>query len=110
MIDDPRHGKMVAVVDDDDAVRDSLRLFLETLDHPVVTFASGRQFLAHDGSAVACLVLDHHMPEMMGLQLAEQVRAGQPTPHFAGDRIAIAIHRSSRSRVRDRQSPRKAAG
>jgi two-component system response regulator FixJ len=69
-------GQIIAVVDDDDAVRDSLRFFLETLDHPVVTFASGREFLAHDGSDLACLILDHHMPKMTGLQLAEQLRGG----------------------------------
>ena len=66
----------IAVVDDDDAVRDSLRFFLETLDHAVVTFASGSEFLAYDGSGLACLILDHHMPEMTGLQLAEQLRRG----------------------------------
>ena len=74
----------IAVVDDDDAVRDSLRFFLETLDYPVATFASGREFLAHDGSGLACLILDHHMPEMTGLQLAEQLRAG-------GSRLPILL-------------------
>ena len=72
----------IAVVDDDDAVRDSLRLFLETLGHPVVTFASGHEFLAHDSSALACLILDHHMPEMTGLQLAEQLRGSGKRPPF----------------------------
>ena len=74
----------IAVVDDDDAVRDSLRFFLETLDHAVVTFASGSEFLAYDGSGLACLILDHHMPEMTGLQLAEQLRAG-------GSRLPILL-------------------
>ena len=74
----------IAVVDDDDAVRDSLRFFLETLDHAVVTFASGHEFLAHDRSGLACLILDHHMPEMTGLQLAEQLRAG-------GSRLPILL-------------------
>ena len=98
----------VAVVDDDDAVRDSLRFFVETVGHPVVTFASGREFLAHDGSGLACLVLDHHMPEMTGLQLAEQLRGGgSRLPIFAGDRFAIAVHRSSCCRTRDREGPRK---
>jgi len=74
----------IAVVDDDDAVRDSLRFFLETFDHPVVTFASGREFLDHGGSGLACLILDHHMTEMTGLQLAEQLRAG-------GSRLPILL-------------------
>jgi FixJ family two-component response regulator len=64
----------IAVVDDDDAVRDSLQFFLETLEHPVVTFASGHEFLAQDGAGLACLILDHHMPDMTGLQLAEHLR------------------------------------
>src|SRR5690242_5544146 len=74
----------IAVVDDDDAVRESLRFFLEALDHPVVTFASGREFLNHGGSGLACLMLDHHMPELTGLQVAEQLRAG-------GSRLPIVL-------------------
>ena len=74
----------IAVVDDDDAVRDSLRFFVETVGHPVVTFASGREFLGHGGSGLACLILDHHMPEMTGLQVAEQLRAG-------GSRLPILL-------------------
>ena len=74
----------IAVVDDDDAVRDSLRFFLETLDHPVVTFASGHEFLAQDNAGLACLILDHHMPEMTGLQLAEHL-------HARGSRLPILL-------------------
>jgi FixJ family two-component response regulator len=77
-------GQIIAVVDDDDAVRDSLRFFLETVDHPIVAFASGPEFLAHDGSGLACLILDHHMPEMTGLQVAEQLRGD-------GSRLAILL-------------------
>ena len=94
----------IAVVDDDDAVRDSLRFFLETLDHPVVTFASGREFLAHDLTDFACLILDHHMPEMTGLQLAEQLRAsgnrlpillvtGSPSPSIVARAAELGIER-----------------
>jgi len=101
-------GQIIAVVDDDDAVRDSLRFFLETVDHPVVAFASGPEFLAYYGSGLACLILDHHMPEMTGLQVAEQLRGGgSRLPIFAGDRFAIAVHRSSCCRTRDREGPRK---
>lgn len=94
----------IAVVDDDDAVRDSLRLLLETLNRPVVAFASGHEFLAHDGSGLACLVLDHHMPEMTGLQLAEQLRAsgnqlpillvtGSPSPSIVARAAELGIER-----------------
>jgi FixJ family two-component response regulator len=98
------NGQTIAVIDDDDAVRDSLRFFLETLDHPVVTFASGHEFLAHDGSGLACLILDHHMPEMTGLQLAEQLRAsgnqlpillvtGSPSPSIVARAAELGIER-----------------
>jgi len=77
-------GQNIVVVDDDDAVRDSLRFFLETVDHPVVAFASGPEFLAYYGSGLACLILDHHMPKMTGLQVAEQLRA-------SGSRLPILL-------------------
>ena len=77
-------GQNIVVVDDDDAVRDSLRFFLETVDHPVVAFASGPEFLAYYGSGLACLILDHHMPKMAGLQVAEQLRA-------SGSRLPILL-------------------
>ena len=94
----------IAVVDDDDAVRDSLRFSLETLDHPVVTFASGHEFLAQDSAGLACLILDHHMPEMTGLQLAEQLQArgsrlpillvtGLPSPSIVARAAELAIER-----------------
>ena len=37
--------RLVAVVDDDDAVRDSLRFLLEIVGHSVVTYSSAAQFL-----------------------------------------------------------------
>ena len=67
------HGT-VAIVDDDDAVRDSLRFLLEVIGHPVETFASAAEFLKAEINRLACLILDHHMPEMTGLELAEQLR------------------------------------
>ena len=94
----------IAVVDDDDAVRDSLRFFLETLDHPVVTFPSGHEFLAQDSAGLACLILDHHMPEMTGLQLAEQLRrggshlpillvTGMPSPSIVARAAELSVER-----------------
>ena len=67
--------RTVAIVDDDDAVRDSLRFLLEVIGHPVATFASAAEFLKAEIHRLACLILDHHMPEMTGLELAERMRA-----------------------------------
>ena len=73
--------RTVAVVDDDHAVRDSLRFLLEVLGYPVEIFASAAEFLRANVRHFACLILDHHMPNMTGLQLVEKLRAdGAATP------------------------------
>jgi two-component system, LuxR family, response regulator FixJ len=63
----------VGIVDDDQAVRDSLRLLLEVVGHSVETFTSAAEFLNADLSNLRCLILDHHMPGMTGLELAERL-------------------------------------
>jgi two-component system response regulator FixJ len=71
---DGRH-RLVGVVDDDTAVRDSLRFLLEAAGFSVVTFRSAAHFLAaSDADGIACLLLDHHMPEMTGLDLLRRLR------------------------------------
>jgi FixJ family two-component response regulator len=64
----------VAIVDDDEAVRHSLRFWLEALGHKVETFASVAEFLKAELEKLLCLVVDHHMPGMTGLDLAERLR------------------------------------
>jgi two-component system response regulator FixJ len=71
----------VAVVDDDPAVLDSLRFLLEAAGHRVATYPSAVAFLADCGTQPACLILDQHMPQMTGLELAAELQAaGRPTP------------------------------
>jgi FixJ family two-component response regulator len=64
----------VAIVDDDVAVRDSLQFLLEVLGYSVEAFASAADFLKAKIGNVACLILDHHMPEMTGLELIDRLR------------------------------------
>lgn len=67
--------RTVAVVDDDDAVRDSLQFLLETAGFAVTTFASASQFLSKAPiDDLCCLVVDQHMPELTGLQLVAALR------------------------------------
>jgi CheY-like chemotaxis protein len=47
--------RTVAIVDDDDAVRDSLRFLLEGMGHRTVTFASAAEFLDADPQHLTCL-------------------------------------------------------
>jgi FixJ family two-component response regulator len=60
----------VAVVDDDEAIRDALSNLLASLDLGVATFASAEEFLASSAcDAAACLITDVQMPGMSGLDL-----------------------------------------
>jgi two-component system response regulator FixJ len=64
----------VFVVDDDEAVRTSLRLLLKSVGLPVETFASAQEFLDQfDPDRAGCLVLDIRMPGMSGLELQQHL-------------------------------------
>lgn len=66
----------VYVVDDDDAIRDSLRWLLEANDYKVELYDSGESFIAkYDPNAIAVLVLDVRMPGMSGLEVQERLLA-----------------------------------
>ena len=65
---------IVYVVDDDEAIRRSVRRLLEQVELPVETFASPLDFLnAHDPDRVGCLVLDVRMPGMSGIDLQKRM-------------------------------------
>ena len=67
--------RLVYVVDDDEAVRDSLGFLLETAGLRVVTYGSAAQFLNEARlDELGCLVVDQHMPELTGLQLITRLR------------------------------------
>ena len=75
---DGASSQLVYVVDDDEAVRDSTRVVLESYGMNVKTFGSANAFLAAvDDSAKGCLLLDQHMPEMTGLEVLEVLRASR---------------------------------
>lgn len=65
---------VVFIVDDDEAVRGSLRLLLKSVGLVPTALASAREFLEkYDPAQPGCLVLDVRMPEMSGLELQEQL-------------------------------------
>lgn len=67
---------VVYVVDDDDAVRDSLQWLLEASRYRVIGFDSAEGFLAgHDPGAIAVAIVDVRMPGMSGLQLQDELLA-----------------------------------
>ena len=72
-------GQKVFVVDDDDAVRESLSALLISYGFETVTFEGARDFLAQcDRAATGCLIADVRMPDIGGLELQERVAAEFP--------------------------------
>jgi len=65
---------VVFVVDDDEAVRQSIRLLLRSVGLTVELYASALDFLEHwDPRRPGCLVLDIRMPGMSGLELQARI-------------------------------------
>lgn len=64
----------IAIVDDDEPVRDALSMMLRTAGYAVDTYASAVAFLARKaGAPLACVILDVRMPGMTGIELQERV-------------------------------------
>ncbi len=60
----------VAVIDDDEAIRDSTAALLTSAGFRVQAYGSGRELLeSDDGSAATCLVIDCQMPGIDGFDL-----------------------------------------
>jgi FixJ family two-component response regulator len=71
----------ICIVEDDEAVRASTRLLLETAGYKVLDFGSAESFLAAGDVDASFLVLDLNMRELNGLELLELLRArGCQTP------------------------------
>jgi FixJ family two-component response regulator len=74
--------RQIFVVEDDEAVRASTRALLEAQGFDVRDFADAETFLqATDGRDADCIVLDHSLSGMSGLDLIAHLRAlGVTTP------------------------------
>ena len=66
--------QIIHVVDDDEALRDSMTWMLEGNDYKVATYESAEAFLrVISPTMVGCVVLDVRMPGMSGLELFEEL-------------------------------------
>lgn len=78
----------IYVVDDDEAVCDSIEALLMSAGLEAETFTSAARFLTQfDPSGAVCILLDVHMPEMDGLTLLETMgdsRRGVPVIMVTG--------------------------
>lgn len=80
---------VVAVVDDDPAVCNSLKFSLELEGFAVRTYGSGSELLhAHGLTAYDCFVIDQRMPTMSGLDVIQKLRERQ----VAAPAILITSH------------------
>jgi FixJ family two-component response regulator len=78
----PEANATVFVVDDDEAVRNSLSLLLKSQGIPAVAYDSATKFLAaYDPEQPGCIILDVRMPGMSGLELQDELnRRGAVIP------------------------------
>ena len=68
--------RLVAVVDDDISVRESLESLIRSVRIGVRVFASAEEFLdSADSREADCLVLDVHLPGMTGIELHRHLLA-----------------------------------
>ena len=67
---------VIAIVDDDESMRESVGRLLRSLGFDAVCFASGDDFLAFPRpQSIRCLITDVHMPGMSGLDLYRRLEA-----------------------------------
>ena len=72
---------VIAIVDDDESVREALASLISSLGYEAMPYSSGDEFLRSAArERTACLITDMHMPGMTGSQLHKQLVS-------SGDRI-----------------------
>jgi len=88
---------VLALVDDDPAVRHALSFAFETAGFEVATFADAEAALAApEQRSWRCLVLDQKLPGMSGLDLLERLRAAG----IEAPTILITTHPNRATRAR----------
>ena len=89
--------KLVAIIDDDEAMQDCLGDLMEAAGLVAHCFASAEEFLASDLRAQAgCLIVDIRMPKMSGLQLQTRLKEEECNIPI----IFITAHGDARMRIR----------
>ena len=88
--------RTVYVIDDEEAVRDSVMLLLEARGFVVQSFASGAEFLKVASSVpVGCIVTDMRMPGIDGMELLrglKECNVGLPVIVMTGqDEVSLAL-------------------
>jgi FixJ family two-component response regulator len=92
---------LIAVVDDDEAIREAVQSLLRSVGLRAAVFASAEDFLRSGQlQATACLIIDVRMPGMSGLELQRQLAAAKcPMPI-----VFITAHGDEEARARALQA------
>ena len=89
---EPPRRPLVIVVDDDGAVRNSLKFSLEIEGFAVRTYSDGNELLSGTDLATSrCLIVDHNLPGMTGLEAIARLRER----HVLVPAILITTHPSA---------------
>src|ERR1700692_1413089 len=92
-----RMSKLIAIIDDDEAMQDSLRDLMEAAGLVARCFGSAEEFLESDlHRKAACLIVDVRMPKMSGLQLQAKLEEEESNVPI----IFITAHGDARMRIR----------
>lgn len=89
-------SKLIAIIDDDEAMQDSLRDLVESAGLLARCFGSAEEFLKSDlHREAACLIVDIRMPHMSGLQLQAKLKQDECNVPI----IFITAHGDARMRI-----------
>jgi FixJ family two-component response regulator len=80
-LDDPLNDRLpktgsIAIVDDDEPLREALGSVLKAAGFSIHTFASAEEFLDADQRNTRCLILDVRLPGMSGIELQRRLLDG----------------------------------
>ena len=89
--------KLIAIIDDDESMQDSLQDLIEAAGLEARCFGSAEEFLESGlAGQAACLIVDIRMPKMSGLQLQARLKEEECNIPI----IFITAHGDSRMRIR----------
>jgi FixJ family two-component response regulator len=92
-----RKSNLIAIIDDDESMQDSLRDLMEAAGLIAHCFGSAEEFLKFDlHTRAACLIVDIRMPKMSGLQLQARLKEEERNIPI----IFITAHGDTRMRIR----------
>jgi FixJ family two-component response regulator len=78
----PRPKPLIAIIDDDESMREAIKGLMRSLGYSVEAVASAQEFLSsRHVRRTSCLIADMQMPGMTGLELYQRLsNSGKPIP------------------------------